>query len=148
MATTQETAGQWKSLTGKVKEKYGNVTDNDLTQLNGNIDQLIGLVQRKSGQTREQIEAFVHECGEACESVAGKVSEYMSSAAGSLREGLDSVTESTKAGYDASLKTVSRHPLESVGTAFGVGVVAGLLIGLSLAAQRERNLSWRERWMR
>ena len=117
MATKQETAGQWKSLTGKVKEKYGNITDNDLTQLNGNIDQLIGLVQRKSGQTREQIEAFVHECGEACESVVGKVSKYVSSAAGALREGMDSVTESTKAGYDSSLKTVSRHPLESVGTA-------------------------------
>lgn len=148
MATKQETAGQWKSLIGAVKEKYGNITDNEFTQLNGNIDQLIGLVQRKSGQTREQVEAFVHECGEACESVVGKVSEYVSSAAGTLRDGLESVTESTKSGYDASLKTVSRHPLESVGTAFGVGVVAGLLIGLSLGAQRERDLSWRERWMR
>lgn len=88
MAVKQETAGQWKSLVGAVKEKYGNITDNELTQLNGNIDQLIGLVQRKSGQTREQVEAFVHDCGEACESVVGKVSEYVSSAAGTLREGL------------------------------------------------------------
>lgn len=148
MATKQETAGQWKTLVGAVKEKYGQITDNELSQLNGNVDQLIGLVQRKSGQTREQIEAFIHECGESCDSMMGKVSEYASAAGDTLRDGYDSVAKQTKAGYDASVKTLARHPLESVGTAFGVGLVAGLLVGISLGAQRERDLTWRERWMR
>ncbi len=148
MTTKQEAAGHWKTIVGAVKEKYGQITDNELTQLNGNVDQLIGLVQRKSGQAREQIEAFVHECGESCESMMGKASEYASAAGDTLRGGYDTVAKQTKASYDASMKTVARHPLESVGTAFGVGLVTGLLIGLSLGAQRERDLSWRERWMR
>ncbi len=148
MATKQEAAGQWKTLVGAVKEKYGQITDQELTQVEGNVDKLIGLVQRKSGQTREQIEAFVHECGESCESMMGKVSDYASAAGDTLRDSYDTVAKQTKAGYNASVKTVARHPLESVGTAFGIGLVAGLLIGISFGAQRERDLSWRERWMR
>ena len=148
MATQQELSGKWKQLAGKVKEKYGQITDHDLTRVEGNIDQLVGLVQEKTGQTREQIEAFLEECGESCESMMGRVSEYASAAGETMKEGYDSVAEQTKRGYDASVKSLSRHPLESVGTAFGIGLVAGLLIGISLGAQRERDLSWRERWSR
>jgi len=147
MATKQESAGQWKSLTGAVKQKYGQITEDELTQLNGNVDQLIGLVQRKSGQTREQIEAFVHKCGESCDSVMDRASDYVSDASESLQAGYDVVAEQTKRGYDASARTVASHPFETIGAAFGVGMVAGLLIGLSMGAQRERDLSWRERWM-
>lgn len=148
MATQQELSGKWKQLAGKVKEKFGQITDNDLTRVNGNVDQLVGLVQQKTGQTREQIEAFFEECGDSCESMMGRVSEYASSAGETLKEGYDSVAEQTKRGYDASVKTLSKHPIESVGMAFGVGVVAGLLIGISMGAQREREMTWRDRWMR
>ena len=148
MATKSELSGKWNQLAGKVKEKYGQISDHDLSRVEGNVEQLVGLVQQKTGQTREQIEAFFQECGEACESIKGRVSEYASAAGESLKEGYGNVAEQTKRGYDASVKTLSRHPLESVGTAFGIGMVAGLLIGISIGAQRERDLSWRERWSR
>jgi uncharacterized protein YjbJ (UPF0337 family) len=148
MATQQEISGKWKQLAGKVKEKYGQITDNDLARVNGSVEQLVGLVQQKTGQTREQIEAFLEECGESCESMMGRVSEYASAAGEALKDGYDTVAGQTKRGYDSSVKTMSRHPLESVGTAFGIGLVAGLLIGISMGAQRERDLSWRDRWSR
>lgn len=148
MTTKQETKGQWNTLVGAVKEEYGQITDNEVSQLDGNVDQLIGLVQRKTGQTREQVEAFIHNCGESCDSMMDRVSEYAASAGESVKEGYESVAEQTRRGYNASVQTLSRHPLESVGTAFGVGIIAGLLIGLSLGAQRERELTWRDRWMR
>lgn len=148
MATQQQLSGQWNELAGKVKEKYGQITDQDLSRVEGNVDQLVGLVQQKTGQTREQIEAFLEECGETCNSMMGRVSEYASSAGETLKDGYESVAQQTKRGYDASVKSLASHPLESVGTAFGVGLVAGLLIGLSWGAQRERDLGWRERWSR
>nr|WP_315855006.1 hypothetical protein [Stieleria varia] len=77
-----------------------------------------------------------------------RASEYASAAGDTLKEGYDAVSEQARRGYNASVKTLSRHPLESVGTAFGVGLLAGLLIGVAMGAQRERELSWRERWMR
>lgn len=148
MATQQEVSGSWKQLKGKVKEKYGQITDDDLARVEGNVSQLVGLVQQKTGQTREQIEAFLEECGESCDSMMQQASQYASAAGESLKDGYDQLARQTQRKVNASVKTMSRHPLESVGVAFGVGVVAGLLVGLSLGAQREREMSWRDRWMR
>jgi uncharacterized protein YjbJ (UPF0337 family) len=148
MATQQEISGKWKQLSGKVKEKYAQITDQDLARVEGRVDQLIGLVQQKTGQPREQIEAFFEECGETCSSIVDRVATFASTAGDTIKQGYDGLSEQTKRGYDASVKTVSRHPLESVGTAFGVGLFAGLLVGIAMGTQRERNLSWRERWSR
>ena len=36
--------GDWKQMTGKVKEKWGKLTDNDLTTIAGQRDQLVGIL--------------------------------------------------------------------------------------------------------
>ena len=41
--------GSWKELKGKVKEKWGQLTDDDLEQAAGRRDQLIGILQRRYG---------------------------------------------------------------------------------------------------
>jgi uncharacterized protein YjbJ (UPF0337 family) len=48
--------GQWKQLKGKMKEKWGNLTDSDWDQVAGKRDQLIGKLQERYGYTREQAE--------------------------------------------------------------------------------------------
>jgi uncharacterized protein YjbJ (UPF0337 family) len=48
--------GKWKELRGQVKEWWGELTDDDLEQVGGKADQLIGLLQQKYGYTREQAE--------------------------------------------------------------------------------------------
>ena len=48
--------GQWNDLKGKVKEKWGKLTDNDLTQINGKYDQLLGQLQKKYGYAKERAE--------------------------------------------------------------------------------------------
>lgn len=58
--------GQWKQLTGKVKEKWGKLTDNDLAIVNGTRDQLIGKIQEKYGYARERAEKEVAEFERAC----------------------------------------------------------------------------------
>jgi len=59
--------GQWKQLTGKVKEKWGKLTDNDLAIVNGTRDQLIGKIQEKYGYAKEQAEKEVAEFEKACQ---------------------------------------------------------------------------------
>jgi uncharacterized protein YjbJ (UPF0337 family) len=39
--------GNWKQMTGKVKEKWGDLTDDDLTQINGKREQLEGKLQER-----------------------------------------------------------------------------------------------------
>ena len=47
--------GNWKQFKGKVKEKWGRLTDDDLAQINGNRDQLEGKIQERYGIARDQI---------------------------------------------------------------------------------------------
>ncbi|MFT3879634.1 MAG: CsbD family protein [Gemmatales bacterium] len=59
--------GQWKQLTGKVKEKWGKLTDNDLAIVNGTRDQLVGKIQEKYGYAKERAEKEVAEFEKACQ---------------------------------------------------------------------------------
>ncbi len=53
--------GKWEQLKGSVKEKWGQLTDDDITQINGNAQKLCGLLQEKYGRTREEVEREVDE---------------------------------------------------------------------------------------
>jgi uncharacterized protein YjbJ (UPF0337 family) len=46
--------GNWKQFTGKVKEKWGDLTDDEIAQVNGKRDQLEGLVQKKYGYAKDK----------------------------------------------------------------------------------------------
>ena len=46
--------GNWKQFAGKVKEKWGELTDDDLTQINGKRDPLEGKIQERYGYTKER----------------------------------------------------------------------------------------------
>ena len=52
-------AGNWKQMTGSVKEQWGKLTDDDLTVIEGKRDQLVGKIQTRYGITREQAERQV-----------------------------------------------------------------------------------------
>lgn len=48
--------GAWKMLSGKVKEKWGKLTDDEITRINGRRETLIGLLQQKYGYAKERAE--------------------------------------------------------------------------------------------
>jgi uncharacterized protein YjbJ (UPF0337 family) len=52
--------GQWKQFRGKVKENWGQLTDDDLDRIEGRRDQLLGAVQKRYGLAREEAERQVH----------------------------------------------------------------------------------------
>ena len=65
-AATQENAmnsdmiaGNWKQLTGKVKEQWGKLTDDDMTVIEGKRDQLVGRVQERYGIAKDKAEEEV-----------------------------------------------------------------------------------------
>lgn len=53
--------GNWKQIKGKIKEQWGNLTDDDLDKIAGKRDQLIGLIQKQYGLTKEDIEKQIKE---------------------------------------------------------------------------------------
>ena len=48
--------GQWLQVKGKAKQQWGKLTDDDLTQIEGNADLMIGKLQERYGYSREQAE--------------------------------------------------------------------------------------------
>jgi uncharacterized protein YjbJ (UPF0337 family) len=46
--------GNWKQMKGKVKEKWGNLTDDDLDRVAGQRDQLEGIIQERYGIAKDQ----------------------------------------------------------------------------------------------
>lgn len=47
--------GTWNEIKGKLKQKYGDLTDDDLTFADGKEDELYGRLQKKLGKTKEEI---------------------------------------------------------------------------------------------
>lgn len=53
--------GDWNVAKGKLKKKYGKLTDDDLAFERGREDELIGRIQKRVGHTREDVEKAVQE---------------------------------------------------------------------------------------
>jgi uncharacterized protein YjbJ (UPF0337 family) len=53
--------GNWRQLKGKVKEKWGKLTDDDLDVISGRRDQLAGKIQERYGIMREQAEEQIRD---------------------------------------------------------------------------------------
>lgn len=54
-------SGQWKQMKGKVRENWGDLTDNDLERIEGKRDQLVGLVEERYGVAKETAEQQVRD---------------------------------------------------------------------------------------
>jgi uncharacterized protein YjbJ (UPF0337 family) len=118
---TQELRGQWNKLQGRVKERWGQLTDDDLQIQGGNVDQLVGRIQQKTGEGREAIEKFLADLtsrgSSAVERAADAVGYYAHQAGDRVRQR-----------YDRAEGMVRRNPA----AIFGIGLVAGLIIGLAI----------------
>jgi uncharacterized protein YjbJ (UPF0337 family) len=51
--------GNWKQMTGKVKEEWGELTNDEIAEAEGDRDQLVGKIQAKYGIAKEEAEQQV-----------------------------------------------------------------------------------------
>jgi len=58
-AFTDKLKGNWNQIKGKLKQQYGDLTDDDLTYTEGKEDELIGKIQKKTGQSKEEVQKFI-----------------------------------------------------------------------------------------
>jgi len=59
MATELNIKGNWNELKGKLKQKFGQLTDDDLTFSEGKQDEWLGRLQQKLGKTKEDLRAEI-----------------------------------------------------------------------------------------
>ena len=53
--TNLQFKGGWNEVKGKLKQKYGQLTDNDLTFAEGKEDELLGRLQQRLGKSKEDL---------------------------------------------------------------------------------------------
>lgn len=56
-----ELKGKWNEVKGKLKQKYGDLTDDDLTYAEGKDDELYGRLQQKLGKSRDEVKQMIDE---------------------------------------------------------------------------------------
>lgn len=61
MTNQQMLEGNWNELKGKLRRKWVQLTDDDLPQMRGDAVRIIGIIQRKTGESRETIERYLQE---------------------------------------------------------------------------------------
>lgn len=59
-------AGKWTEMKGALRERWGDITDNELEQLRGKRDKLAGLIQQKYGVAKEEAEKQISEFEQSC----------------------------------------------------------------------------------
>ncbi len=66
-----ELTGNWNVTKGKLKQKFGQLTEDDLKYTEGLEDELIGRIQKRTGQTKDAVERALREAARE-EQVAGR----------------------------------------------------------------------------
>jgi uncharacterized protein YjbJ (UPF0337 family) len=150
MVNQQTLQGNWNEIKGKLRSKWGQLTNDDLQQAHGNIDQLIGLIQRKTGEARSSVEKFLEDAtGDGASALSGAaetareyaqqametVQERSKQTAESVRKGYDQATEQMRQGYEEAEAMIKERPAESAAVCFGVGMLVGVLLGLTLRSR-------------
>lgn len=51
--------GKWNQIKGKVRQKWGKLTDDDLDKVEGSRDELVGLIQERYGKSKDAAEKEV-----------------------------------------------------------------------------------------
>ncbi len=63
--TTLEIKGDWNIIKGNLKQKWARLTDDDLQFIEGNQDELLGRIQKRTGESREAVESAIKEYRDA-----------------------------------------------------------------------------------
>lgn len=58
-ALTNKLKGNWNIVKGKLKQNYADLTDDDLTYTEGQEEELLGQIQRKTGKAKSEIKDFI-----------------------------------------------------------------------------------------
>jgi uncharacterized protein YjbJ (UPF0337 family) len=146
----QELQGQWNNLRGQVKQKWGQLTDDDLQIQGGNVEQLVGRIQQKTGEGREAVEKFLGDLtakgsstiasateavGQFAQHAGERLRDQYGNLASQARDKYGNLVDQAREGVGQAQDVVRHNPGQSVAAAFGVGLVVGVVVGLALRSR-------------
>ena len=127
--------GNWKQMRGRAKERWGKLTDDDLTAIAGRRDQLEGLIQERYGYAREKARREIEDWYRSMESNLSEQIELVRAGIQNLSSTVERIAKeqiprvrsrATKALNDAE-EAVKRNPLAVVAIALSLGLLISVL---------------------
>jgi uncharacterized protein YjbJ (UPF0337 family) len=139
MVNQQVFEGHWDEIKGKLRAHWAALTDDDLEQAHGSMQELLGAIQRRTGESRDAVENYLEEIitesgisldqGTARE-YARYAADSMQQAARQMSERAQYAAQQMRDGYTSAEDMVRQRPVESLAVCFGAGLIAGVLVGL------------------
>jgi ElaB/YqjD/DUF883 family membrane-anchored ribosome-binding protein len=110
MLDDQALKTQWNQLVEKLRAQWKELAPEDLAAFQGNVEQLVSLIQARTGEAREAIQRHLD--------------RFAAEPVQAMREG-----------YQQAETAIRRHPGEAVAICFGAGLALGVIIGLALRSK-------------
>jgi uncharacterized protein YjbJ (UPF0337 family) len=140
MVNQQILQGRWNEIRGKLRSHWGQLTDDDLTNLQGGVDRLIGTIQRKTGEGRDAVEKYLDEVSSegmsTLSEAAENVRQFSQQAAESVQNTARQAADQLRTGYNEAERFVRERPRESLAICFGAGVLTGVLVSLLIGGSK------------
>ena len=134
MVTGEQVQGGWTELKGAAKKKWGELNNDELKQFEGSVDEFVGMLQRRTGEARSEVEWWLRQADERLapllDRTADAAREYWVATTQRAEDGMHRLREQAAAGQAEAERLVRRRPTESVAVAFGVGIITGVVVGL------------------
>ncbi len=134
-------AGQWKQMRGTLKSWWGRLSDDDFDWIAGQKDKLVGLIQEKYGQTRDQAQQEVerrlqeYDAGGMAEGVAARAQALGANATAKMREAVDSARSYIR---DKDYSDLAQEATDLVRSYPVQALLVGIGIGFLLARSTRR----------
>lgn len=136
---TAAAAVDWGQVHERLKKRWGLLTDHDLEQAQRDVRGLVGVIQLKTGRSRDEVEPFVQETVDEATSTLGRLranaTALAEEAEGAVRQCVRHSNECLAGSYDTIRAMVQRRPMDATVVAFAAGLAGGALLG-SLISRR------------
>ena len=140
MIDQQVLKGKWKEIAGELHSKWGQLNSDEMQQFKGDAAQLVGYIQRKTGDAKDKVEGFLNDLtansGEAINRAAASVKDFASQALHTVKDGAGVVADHARSGYATAERVVKHRPASSVAAAFGGGLLIGIVVSLLFRSRR------------
>lgn len=110
----------FKKIRGAIQQRWGDITDQDIEELKGQKDKLVGLIQEKYGEKKENIEEFLNK-------IVGQSGASMQDVLEPIFQTKGQVVDYTQRATQYLQREIKENPLSSLFIGIAVGFIIGKL---------------------
>jgi ElaB/YqjD/DUF883 family membrane-anchored ribosome-binding protein len=125
----------WKEISEKLRQHWAELANEEFQSFDGDMNQLVELIQRKTGDARSIVEHYLDELkvntASAVERATDDVREYAHESREKIEEGTRLAAEVLRESRKMAEEYARRRPGATMAVCVGVGILTGLVLGLS-----------------